>query len=272
MAVECFDLGSCGVHEVEAGEMTHLNVYFEAPAVDFDGLDAKLVQGLRAAGRWPDGARVAAGDVELERDWNETWKQYYRPVWATERIVVHPPWIPVEIEAGQMAIVIDPAMAFGTGGHESTQLALEAIEGSTCADCRCLDIGTGSGVLTIALVQLGAAHVTAVDTDPVVISNATRNLRQNLGPNVGRTQLLSGSIDETVGPDFDLIVANLESHLVRPLLPQIRARLSTGGKALFSGLIETERERFLGWLQEAGFTVDKMWSRNSWFSCRSRPS
>ena len=270
IAAECFYLGSCGVHAEEAGEATRLSVYFEAPAADLEALSAGLVQGLQAAGSWPVGSQSLAGDIEVERDWNETWKQFYRPVWATQNIVVHPPWIPVETSPGQMAISIDPAMAFGTGGHESTQLALEAVEHSTCKGCRCLDIGAGSGVLSIALIRLGATHVTAVDIDPVVIDNANANLRANLGEDIARTRLLTGSIDEVQGDIFDLIVANLESHLVRPLLPGIVAGLAAGGTALFSGLLETERDRFLGWLREEGLTVDGTWSKSDWFSCRSR--
>lgn len=270
IAAECFDLGSCGVHAEEAGQTTRLTIYFEAPAADLEALSAGLVESLQAAGSWPDGSQRVAGDVEFERDWTEAWKQFYRPVWATQHIVVHPPWIPAETGPGQMAIAIDPAMAFGTGGHESTQLALQAVEHSRCRGRRCLDIGVGSGVLSIALVRLGATHVTAIDIDPAVIDNANTNLRANLGREVARTRLLTGSIGVVQGDTFDLIVANLESHLVRPLLPGIVAGLAAGGTALFSGLVESERDRFLGWLREVGLTVDGTWSKNNWFSCRSR--
>jgi ribosomal protein L11 methyltransferase len=270
IAAECFELGSCGVHAEETGQATRLTVYFEAPAAELEALSAGLVESLQAAGSWPGGSRRVAGDVEFERDWNEAWKEFYRPVWATPHIVVHPPWIPAETGPGQMAITIDPAMAFGTGGHESTQLALQAVEHSACRGGRCLDIGVGSGVLSIALVRLGATHVTAIDIDPAVIDNANTNLRANLGREVARTRLLIGSIDVVQGEPFDLIVANLESHLVRPLLPGIVAGLAAGGTALFSGLLEAERDRFLGWLREVGLTVDGTWPKNNWFSCRTR--
>jgi ribosomal protein L11 methyltransferase len=272
IAAECIDLGSCGVHVEEFGALARLNVYFEAPPTEGKALSDALVQGLLAAGLWPDGAKVVAGDVELERDWNEAWKKFYHPVWATENIVVHPPWIPVEVGDGQMAIVIDPAMAFGTGGHESTQLALQALEQSACAGRRCLDVGTGSGVLSIALVRLGAAHVTALDTDPVVLDNANTNFVANLGEDVARTRLLPGSMEVVLGDSFDVIVANIESHLVRPLLPAIAASLRPGGSALFSGLLESERTRFLEWLAEAGLTGLDSWSKNDWFSCCSQAS
>lgn len=270
IAAECVEFGSCGVHVEESGAVARLNVYFEAPPTERKALSDGLVQGLLAAGLWPDGAEVVAGDVELERDWHETWKKFYRPVWATQNIVVHPPWIPVTARDGQMAIAIDPAMAFGTGGHESTQLALQALEQSACTGRRCLDVGTGSGVLSIALIRLGAAHVTALDLDPVVIDNANKNFGANLGVDVARTRLLEGSMDVVLGDSFDVIVANIESHLVRPLLPAIAAALSPGGVALFSGLLESERTRFLEWLADVGLTVFNTWSKNHWFSCCSR--
>ncbi|MDA0336289.1 MAG: 50S ribosomal protein L11 methyltransferase [bacterium] len=270
IAAECFDHGSCGVHTEDSGAQVRLNVYFEAPAGELQTLNAALIKGLSAAGLWPDGARVLRGDVELERDWNEAWKEFYRPVWATESIVVHPPWLPVTVAAGQMAIAIDPAMAFGTGGHESTQLALQAIEYSDCCGRRCLDIGTGSGVLSIALVRLGAQHVTAVDIDPVVVDNAKTNFRANLGAETARTRLFTGGIDCVHGEWFDVIVANIESHLLRPLLPAIAAALRPDGVALFSGLLESEGERFTEWLADAGLSVAKTWSKNNWFSCSSR--
>lgn len=258
------------MHAEESGEAVRLNVYFEAPASALDTISAQLVLGLQAAGMWPAGSAVVSGDIEPERDWNEAWKQYYQPVWATPNIVVHPPWIPVAAGSGQLSIAIDPAMAFGTGGHESTQLALQAIEQCDCNGRACLDVGTGSGVLTIALMRLGAAHVTAVDSDPVVIDNARLNLRANLGADTERTNVLTGSVDHIEGQTFDLIVANIESHLVRPLLPAIALALRPGAQALFSGLVETERERFVDWLADHNLQVDATWSKNNWFSCRAQ--
>lgn len=267
MAAGCFDVGSCGVHSEEAGEATRLTVYFEDAEATPEELTARLEQGLRADGLWPEGAQALPGDVEPQRDWNEAWRAFYRPVQATQRIVVHPPWIPVDPGPDGLAIAIDPAMAFGTGGHESTQLALEAIEATDCRGKCCLDVGAGSGVLSIALLQLGAEDVVAIDIDPVVVDNARHNLQANLGERAARAQVRTGSIDLVHGQRFEVIVANLESHLVRPLLPGIVSALAEGGWALFSGLVERERDTFCGWLEEAGLRVDGTWAKNDWFSC-----
>lgn len=269
VAAACFDAGSCGVHVEDSVEVARLAVYFES-AQSPQLLAQQLTGQLLASGMWPDGAQVVPGQVEAEQDWNEAWKAFYRPVQATDRIIVHPPWIPVQADPNGLAIAIDPAMAFGTGGHESTQLALRAIEATPVQGSRCLDIGAGSGILSIALIQLGAAHVTAVDIDPVVVDNAQHNLRENLGHDVARTVLRTGSIEVVAGETFDVIVANLESHLVRPLLAGVVQALTRDGVVLLSGYVESERERVLQWLGEAGLTVDETWSLNNWFGCRAR--
>ncbi len=266
VAALCFEFGSCGVCAEERGEGTRLLVYFEGPA-DLRGLGRQLRSGL------PDGLSgefPMAMDVQPERDWSEGWRRFYRPQWATERIVVHPPWLPVDTGPGQIAIAIDPAMAFGTGGHESTQLALRALQETGCEDLVCLDVGTGSGVLSIAAMRLGARRVTAVDTDPVAVDNARHNLRRNLGRDADRARVLCGSLEAASDKACQVVVANLESHLVRPLLPAIASSLTAAGVALFSGLVVNERARFEDWLIAVGLRVDGSWTRGEWIALRAR--
>lgn len=266
VAALCFEFGSCGVHAEERGEGTRLTVYFEGSA-DLQGLGRRLRSGL------PDGLSgefPMALDVEPERDWSEGWRRFYRPQWATERIVVHPPWLPVDTGPGQIAIAIDPAMAFGTGGHESTQLALRALQETGCEDRLCLDVGAGSGVLSIAAILLGARRVTAVDTDPVAVDNARHNLRENLGRDAGRARVCRGSVEAASEEAFHLVVANLESHLVRPLLPAIASSLTAAGAALFSGLVVNERSGFEDWLLAVGLRVDRSWTKGEWLGLRAR--
>ena len=257
VAALCFELGSCGVHTVEKGEAARLLVYFEGRA------------DLRRLRRQLGGLSMAV-DVEPEEDWTETWRRFYRPLWATDRIVVHPPWLPVDAAPGQIAISIDPAMAFGTGGHESTQLALRALQETGCEGSLCLDLGAGSGVLSIAAVLLGASRVIAVDTDPGAVDSAGHNLRANLGEAAGRVSVRLGSVEAASDELFQLVVANLESHLVRPLLPSIASCLTAGGAALFSGLVAGEGGRFEDWLAACGLCVDRRWSKGAWIGLRAR--
>ena len=265
VAALLFELGSCGLQTEERDGGTRLLVYFEDP-VDIRRLGRQLRLGLPAGlpGEFP-----MAAEVEPERDWNEGWRRLYRPQWATERIVVHPPWLPVDTGPGQISIAIDPAMAFGTGGHESTRLALRALQETGCQDRVCLDVGAGSGVLSIAAIRLGARRVVAVDTDPVAVDNARHNLRENLGGKAGRVSLRWGSVETASEEAFHLVVANLESHLVRPLLPSIASSLTAAGVALFSGLVVSESALFEDWLGDAGLRVDRSWSRGGWLGLRA---
>ena len=266
VAALCFELGSCGVHTEERGEAARLLVYFEGPA-DLRRLRRRLSLSL------PDslpGDLPMAVDVEPEEDWTETWRRFYRPLWATDRIVVHPPWLPVDAAPGQIAVSIDPAMAFGTGGHESTQLALRALQETGCEGSLCLDLGTGSGVLSIAAVRLGASRVIAVDTDPGAVDSAGHNLRANLGEAAGRVSVRLGSVEAASDELFQLVVANLESHLVRPLLPSIASSLAADGMALFSGLVVGEADRFEDCLAASGLCADRRWSKGAWIGLRAR--
>lgn len=260
LAALCFGLGSCGLQSEDDREGVRLTAYFPPDAV-LQRVARELAAGLAAAGlrncpvEW---------EWEGERDWLREWRAFYRPVWATDRIVVHPPWLPVKTESGQMAISIEPRMAFGTGGHESTRLCLQGIDELACAGARCLDVGTGSGVLTIALTHLGAAHVLAVDVDEVSVENARYNIAENLETWATRTEVREGSVEAVPERGFDLIVANIESHTLRPLLVPIQQRLAPRGRALFSGLLEREGAAFESWLREADFEPTHHWASNGW--------
>ncbi|MBT4101511.1 MAG: 50S ribosomal protein L11 methyltransferase [Gemmatimonadetes bacterium] len=268
MCAECFDLGSCGL-QCDAVDSAHTRVTaFFDQTQSVDGVRA----GLRLAVE-----RMASDRIEFlvseekVADWNAEWRRFYKPVWATEKIVVHPPWLPVEVESGQMSIVIDPAMAFGTGGHESTQTALAGLEDTKLEGRRMLDVGTGSGVLAIAASRLGVTSLVAVDIDAVAIENARLNLHVNLGEEhvSQRVILQQGSAKDAGDEPFDVIVANIESHILLPMVPDLLQRLGKGGCIIFSGLLRREERTFIDGLIESGLTIDGRWQRDDWFSCRA---
>ncbi len=268
LGAECHELGSCGLVDQVAGPgYTRLVAFFEG---HFD--PATIREALAAVVECAGGVRVEVQlSTEPVADWNAEWRKYYRPVWATERIVVHPPWIPVEIEADQMAIVIDPAMAFGTGGHESTQAALAGLEDTALEGRRALDVGIGSGVLAIAACLLGVDHLVGVDIDPVAVENAGVNLRMNLGDEAAaNVDLRLGSAADAGSGPFDVIVANIESHILLPMLSDLISRMTRDGSIIFSGLLRREEADFIAGLVDAGLTIDGRWQRDDWFSCRAR--
>ena len=268
ISAHCFELGSCGVQIEKEGEAGSLIAYFDAE-LDSAAIRSGIEQYLDALGL---GQRPIATEQLEEQDWEAEWRSYFSPVWATSRIVVHPSWIPVETRDDQIALVIDPRMAFGTGGHESTQLCLQVLEDILDPGARCLDLGTGSGILTIAAVRLGAGSVLAVDVDQRAVANTRENLVHN-GVEATSVEVRQGSLNQVKGDCFDLILANIQSHILRPLLGPVRELLQVGGRVVFSGLLEREEQTFRSWVEEVELEVEHVHARNNWICIvAQRPS
>ena len=261
-----YELGSCGLQAEEAGEQTRLSAYFAAePTCDLAGVRRELTHRLAALGL------VSPIDTECveEQDWEVEWRRFFAAVWATERIVVHPSWIPVEMAEGQIAVSIDPKMAFGTGGHESTQLCLQALESYLRPGARCLDLGTGSGILSIAAALLGAGPVLAVDIDEKAVANARENLAHNrIGSEQVEVRL--GGVETVAERSFDLVLANIQSHVLRPLLTPLRGLLAADGRIAFSGLLAREEAAFCRWVTEATLEVDTILAKEAWICVVAR--
>ena len=263
-----YELGSCGLQAEEVGEWTQLSAYFAAePARDLAGIRRELTRRLAALGL----ASPIGTECVEEQDWEAEWKRFFAPVWATEQIVVHPSWIPVELAEGQIAVRIDPKMAFGTGGHESTQLCLQALERCLRPGMRCLDLGTGSGILSIAAALLGAGPVLAVDIDEQAVANARENLVHNcIGSEQVEVRL--GGVEAVAERPFDLVLANIQSHVLRPLLTPLRGLLAADGRIAFSGLLAREEAAFCRWVTEAKLEVDTILAKGAWICVVARNS
>tara|TARA_Y100001978_G_scaffold12425_1_gene9921 strand:+ start:1191 stop:2054 length:864 start_codon:yes stop_codon:yes gene_type:complete len=261
----CFSLGSCGLQTDDRGSDVQLTVYFP------EALDLEDIQ---------DALQSFAKDQALsdfnvsrsllgEEDWEAEWRRFFRPIWATPNVVIHPSWIPVEAGDG-LAITIDPKMAFGTGGHESTQLCLQALEQYVERDYRVLDLGTGSGVLSIAAVRWGAAHVTSLDVDSAAVENARENIELNR-VDKNRVDVRVGCIDDCrEDAAFDLIVANIQSRILLPILAPLRDRLLLGQPVIFSGILGCEKEAFCGALSAHGFELVEVLTKNEWIGIVAR--
>lgn len=259
-----YELGSCGLQVEEAGERSRLSAYFAATC-DLAGVRSELARRLAALGLLPP---MDSECVE-ERDWEAEWRRFFAPVWASERIVIHPSWIPVAITEGQIAVQIDPKMAFGTGEHESTQLCLQALESYLRPGARCLDLGTGSGVLSIAAALLGAGPVLAVDIDERAVANARENAACN-GISAEQVEVRLGGVEAVAERSFDLILANIQSHVLRPLLARLRGLLAADGRIAFSGLLAREEADFCRWVAEAHLEVDAMLAKEAWICVVAR--
>ena len=270
--VRCFELGSCGLQSEDDDGVCRISAYFGG-GLDVAALAGQIDSYLRAGGF---SACELDWSEEAERDWNHEWRTHYRPLRVAGRFVVHPPWIPVETTGGEIAIAVEPGMAFGTGGHESTQLCLRALIEVDVVGRRCLDLGSGSGILAIAAILMGAQSVTGVDIDPRAVENARYNVKLNLArdvtgaPSHGDVRILPGSMEAVAGERFDIILANLESHILQPMLAPIRDVIDDSGTVVFSGLLTGEQESFARMIGKDGFVTRRLHRLNNWLCCVAR--
>lgn len=253
-AAEAFAAGASGLEE-RGGEGgaggTELLVY--APAAEAPRVEAALAA-LAAQGA-ANALRVCPTEAAPEEDWSVRWREGLGVVRISPRLAVRPPFVP---DAGEPpALVIDPGQAFGTGGHASTRLALTLLDGlvARLPGARVLDVGTGSGVLALAALALGAAQAVGFDLDVIAVREARSNAERNeLG---ARLQLFAGGIDALRAPPFDVVVANLLRSELLPVLPQLAAALRPGGCAVLSGLLASERPAIERALAAQGLVVEQ---------------
>lgn len=243
---EGFAAGASGIEERDEGSDTLLLVY--APAACAAAVQAAM---HAVAGA---GARFESEPV-VERDWPETWKEGLEAIAISPRLAVRPPFAAARVAAGQVEVVIEPRQAFGTGAHGSTALALALLDARLAATpaARVLDVGAGSGVLAIAARKLGAAHALACDLDPI----AARETRENAARNDVDVASFAGSL-AALGPRagrFDVVVANLISSELRPILAALVDRVAPRGALVLSGLLAAERAAIVALLDRHGLHV-----------------
>ncbi len=244
---EALDAGASGAAEEEPGRNT---VY--APA----GRAAAVGRALReVAARAGGRLRVEGPRPVAARDWGETWREGFEARVLPGPLVVRPDFVapPPEERSGAPVVRIEPGQAFGTGAHESTRLLLELLCGPVARrvpDSRVLDVGTGSGILALVALRLGARRAVGLDLDP----RATREARQNARRNrlSDRLDLLTGGVDALAPTPFELILANLLRRELEPLLPALGRRLAPDGRLLLAGLIEDDLPCLAPRLAETG--------------------
>lgn len=185
-----------------------------------------------------------------EQDWRESWKRFFKPVQVTSRFWVKPPWSKMRFKKGQFSIEINPGMAFGTGRHASTYLCIQALEKRIRGKgLSVLDVGTGSGILSIVAAKLGAREVWGIDTDAVAVENARENVTRNDVSKI--VKIRKGSIGH-LQKKFHVIVANVDLRgLIRMRRPLLR-HLKDQGVLILSGVLEDEKERLRGGFLDAG--------------------
>ncbi|HLB08433.1 MAG TPA: 50S ribosomal protein L11 methyltransferase, partial [Gemmatimonadaceae bacterium] len=210
------------------------------------------------------GATVRRTDLG-EVDWGAQWVTRVG-VQRIGRIAVAPPWMRGDIADSEIPIVIEPAMAFGTGEHETTRGVLALMQNLVEPDMLVADLGSGSGVLAIAAAKLGADRVVAIEMDPDAIGNALENVERNgVSPRVTVLQGDAAALLPLVAP-VSLVLANIISSVIIELSPIISRALPSGGKAVIGGILVTERDHLLASLSADGWTLESELREGEWWS------
>lgn len=197
-----------------------------------------------------------------EEDWANGWKQYYHVQHIGKNIVVVPSWEKYEPKNNEVIMTLDPGMAFGTGTHETTRLCLELLEGVVSGNKNILDIGTGSGILAVGGLLLGAKSALGVDIDPVAVKTADENAKIN-GVN-DKTKFLCGDLTDKVSGSFEIVTANIVADVIIRLLDTVKNYLISGGDFIISGIIDTRGDEVQKACEDAGFKVINRLELNGW--------
>lgn len=207
---------------------------------------------------------VTASEVE-ESNWATAWKKYYHPVRITRMLTIVPSWENYQTnDPLEKIITLDPGMAFGTGTHPTTSLTLQALETVLRGGETVLDVGTGSGVLSIASKYLGAKDVYAYDLDEVAVRSAKKNMDMNevaKDVHVAANDLLKG-----IEIESDVIVANILADIILLMIPDAWRLLKQTGSLIVSGIIEDKKQMVIDAMETQGFVIEQIFQQKDWYA------
>lgn len=219
---------------------------------------------------------IEHGDVH-EDDWADAWKQYFKPLAVTDKLTIKPTWEDYEAKESELIIELDPGMAFGTGTHPTTVLCLRTLEETIRGGEQVIDVGTGSGVLAIGAIKLGAERVLALDLDPIAVSSATDNIALN-----GLEQFIDVRESDLLGvlhaendissvkPPVDLVVANILAEIILLFIDDVWNVLKPGGIYIASGIYKNKEQVVADGLQTAGFEMIQIARQEDWIAFVAR--
>lgn len=208
------------------------------------------------------GTLKVSNQLDDDADWKDKWKEYFKPSKISQRIVVKPTWEPYDNVDGKLVIEIDPGMAFGTGTHETTSLCVKMLEAYQKEGDKVLDVGCGSGILSIAAGLLGAEDVLGIDIDPVAVEVATENILLNKVEAVCSAQY--GDLTKGVDYKADIIVANLMADLVMMLAEDAAKHLVKGGYFISSGILVEKEVQVVEHLRKKGYAIMEVREDGGW--------
>ena len=245
-------------------EETKIMAYFSEEETNLPEKIAVIKEKIRNLTEF--GLSIGSGTVELsnvnQEDWESAWKQYFKPVHVTDRIVVKPEWEEYSPQEGEIVIEIDPGMAFGTGTHETTSMCINQIEKNLKAGDMVIDIGSGSGILSMAAVLLGAEKATGVDLDPVAVRVALENVELNNLQD--KIEILHGNLTDVIREKADIVVANIMADIILILLEDVREFIKDDGLFISSGIIQEKRAAVEARLLEKNFSIVEVETKGEW--------
>ena len=204
-----------------------------------------------------------------ETDWEESWKDNYPPQPVGENLLVLPYWLE-DMETDRKKIILDPGLTFGTGAHPSTQMVMETMEETNLSGAACLDLGSGSGILSITALRLGAASAVGVDIDPKAEGIARENAAYN-GFAAPEFVALTGNVtadkklmDRLAGDTYDLVLVNIVADVIIGLAPILPKFLKEDTLLICSGILDTRLEDVTAALEKAGLTITKIKAKEDW--------
>lgn len=255
-----WEMETAGIEEIdEIHGMVHLKAFFP-PEISLKNIATAFTQKCRSL-------KITVRQLNPQpvenRDWLAEWRATLQPFKVGRRFFI----VPAEQNAPQIppkriSLLLEPGMAFGTGTHETTQLCLEAIERLVKPGSSVLDVGTGSGILAMASVKLGALRVLGCDTDPDAIEVALSNLRINQC--LPMTTLLMGNIESVGRRQFDIVVANLTIDPIEQTFVQMEKRVRAGGLLILSGILKEQVQRLTPLITRSRLKKVHLRSRGEW--------
>ena len=287
----CDELSALGVEGMSIEDERDFQSFLEENHAYWDYVDEELSQRFAGVSRvkfWlsddADGravlARVrAAGHIVAEKriadeDWENNWKQYYKPLPIGERLLIVPAWEDVPPE-GRLPLRLDPGLIFGTGSHATTRMCLEALETLSAPGKRVLDLGCGSGILAIGALVLGCADALGCDIDPKAPDVAESNAALN---GIGRERfrvyagdvLTDAGMRTALGTGYDIVLANIVADVIIPLAPLSVGFLAPEGDFVCSGVIDGREAEVENALRKAGYRICRHLREEEWhcFHCR----